>query len=133
MKKKICLFLSMIMMVALFTGCSLKEEEKSSSVNVKFGVDGYSMNQTSRAQLSIEDNLKEYAYFKITSVEANENTNACILQSWDTISNGAINLEQNVDYEISNETQNLISVYSNLTSIADNSFARCTVTVNFHN
>jgi len=131
MKKKICLFLSMVMMVVLFTGCEKKEEE--SFVDVKFTVDGYSMNQTARAHVSMTDNLKEYTYFNITSVEANENSQGCLLQSWDTVSSSAINLEQNVDYEISNETQNLIDIYANIKSIADNSLARCTVTVNFHN
>lgn len=139
MKKKICLFLSITIMAILFTGCSFTKGEdtiadvKQSPIEVKFIADGYSTNRTSRASVSITDYLKEYTYFTIVSADANDNTQYCILQSWDTVSNSAITLDQNVDYEISNEKQNLISVYANVRSVTDNNLARCTVTVNFHN
>jgi len=144
MKKKLYLFLSIIIMIVLFTGCGAKKEEnptvekndstvKDSSIEVKFTADGYSMNTTSRAHVSITNYLKEYTYFNIVSADANSNTQYCILQSWDTVSNSAITLNQNIDYEISNATQNLIDVYANVRSVADNSLARCVVTVNFHN
>ncbi len=76
-----------------------------------------------------------YKYFKVTSVTKGNNTSKCGLIGWSSIKQANVTLSTNTQYNVNDSTDGnqIVALFIDVTSSAENKQGRCDVTVEFYN